>query len=183
MQFNVGQLLREAVGAERHYEIEEDLSWLEPEVRGVSPLRGTLSLLKTVQRILCTGMLKCKVEMDCVRCLEPFVVEVEVPIEEEFGFGDGGSASLRLDDPALMIDERNILDISEVVRQNVLLALPTRPLCRPDCRGLCPTCGENLNQGVCTCSLDAADPRWASLRSLVGGRARQGPAWKEERGA
>jgi len=169
MQFNVGQLLRESVGAERHYEIEEDLSWLEPEVRGVSPLRGTLSLLKTVQRILCTGVLKCKVEMDCVRCLESFVVEVEVPIEEEFGLGGDGSADLRLDDPALLIDEQNILDISEVVRQNLLLALPTRPLCRPDCRGLCPTCGENLNLGACTCSLEGGDPRWASLRSLVGG--------------
>jgi uncharacterized protein len=71
------------------------------------------------------------------------------------------------DDTALLINEQHILDLSEVLRQNLLLAVPMQPLCRPDCAGLCPTCGQDLNEGACECDSAGIDPRWADLGSLL----------------
>ena len=64
------------------------------------------------------------------------------------------------------IDDRNIMDISEAIRQYTVMALPIKPLCRQDCSGLCPTCGMNLNEKHCSCTHEI-DSRWEKLSSLV----------------
>lgn len=165
MQFNVGQLLKDGVGAKRHYDVEEQVSRLEPDVRGVSPLRGTVALLHSVQGVLCTGTLRCRVELSCGRCLDTLERDIVLQLEEEFSLPSPDATEHRVEDPVLVISEQNILDISEVVRQNLMLALPTHPLCRPDCRGLCLNCGENLNQDECACPPASVDPRWSMLRA------------------
>ncbi len=72
-----------------------------------------------------------------------------------------------LDDPALLINEDNILDIRESVRQTFVAAKPIAPVCRESCKGLCPICSINLNESTCQCSPDQEIPEWAkSLRSL-----------------
>ena len=65
------------------------------------------------------------------------------------------------------IDEHNILDLTEAIRQYALLTVPMKPLCHQDCAGLCPTCGINLNQASCDCPPEPADPRWSELSKLV----------------
>ncbi len=70
-------------------------------------------------------------------------------------------------DEALSIDEHHILDLSEVMRQALWLATPREALCRPDCDGLCPDCGENRNLGSCSCNQAPIDPRWAALQALL----------------
>ncbi|NOZ04746.1 MAG: DUF177 domain-containing protein [Chloroflexi bacterium] len=166
MRFNIGQLLKQPVGAVRHYTVDEDMSWLEPEAHCSSTLQGKISLLRVVDGILCIGDLTCQVELACGRCLEPYSQEVNFTFEEEFHEVAQALDDEDVEDPSLFLVEQNILDASEVVRQNLLLAFPTRPLCRPDCKGLCRSCGENRNLRTCDCPPEEGDPRWAALRKL-----------------
>ena len=78
---------------------------------------------------------------------------VPLPLPEEPGF--------------FTIDDHHILDLTEAVRQYILLATPMKPLCRKDCAGLCPTCGCNLNQVSCNCPPSPADSRWSELKKLL----------------
>ncbi len=71
------------------------------------------------------------------------------------------------EDEALLIDEHHVLDLSEVIRQGLLLVDPRQTLCRPDCAGLCPRCGGNRNLGECNCDEGLRDPRWAALQTLL----------------
>jgi uncharacterized protein len=71
------------------------------------------------------------------------------------------------DEDAFLIDQNHLLDLTEAVRQYREASVIMQPLCRPDCRGLCPRCGRDLNAGDCGCSLGPADARWAALSSLL----------------
>jgi len=167
MQFNVGQLLTEPVGAVRRFPVEEEIPQLDAGVRCLSPLCGKITLLHTPGGILCTGTLQCQVELVCSRCLEPFVADICLDIEEEFRLYTPDPGNATVDDPALHIFEQNMLYADEVIRQNLLLAVPTHPLCQPGCRGLCHSCGQNLNRVACTCPEAEVDPRWSALQQLT----------------
>ncbi|OGU23387.1 MAG: hypothetical protein A3K13_00250 [Gemmatimonadetes bacterium RIFCSPLOWO2_12_FULL_68_9] len=97
----------------------------------------------------------------CRRCLTPVDVAVTVPVGVMFT--DDPSA----DDPSAWVIEPNatVLDLSQPVREELILSAPTYVLCRDDCRGLCPGCGEDLNVGSCRCR-PSTDPRWGSLETL-----------------
>lgn len=173
MQYNVAQLLKGPIGAERRYAMREEIQGLDPELEPVSPLVGSVTLLRTSQGILVTGRLRTMLRMACHRCLEPMIGEVVLDLEEEF-HPAAHFAEASLDkvpeedyDEALLIDEHHVLDLSEVIRQELWLFSPMEALCRPDCAGLCPECGGNRNLGECRCAETAIDPRWAVLQSLL----------------
>jgi uncharacterized protein len=92
----------------------------------------------------------------CSRCLTLFSYPLAFKIEEEFypsvDIINGEPLSLPDDSTSSVIDERHILDLTEVIRQHILLAAPVKPLCRTDCAGLCPQCGANLNETTCHCT-------------------------------
>lgn len=171
-QLNVAQLLKEPIGATRDYDVVAAVKDLVPEeVTDATPLRGHVHLLRTDRGILVEGQLTGSVVVPCSRCLDdvnaPVTVEVEDIFQPTVDVVRGTFIEVEEEDTALLIDEHHILDLNEVLRQNLLLAVPMQPLCRPDCAGLCPTCGENLNQGPCQCESVAIDPRWADLGSLL----------------
>jgi uncharacterized protein len=172
MQFNVAQLLKEPTGSTRKYDIQEELDDLDPEIVIQAPITGKVKFTKIPQGILVNGEMETVIEVSCGRCLEPFDVQTDIEIEEQFRPLLDIMTGARLpigddDDSATVIDERNHLDLTEVVRQDLLLALPNHPLCREDCKGLCPTCGANLNDGECACEGELTDPRWDALKSLL----------------
>ena len=110
-------------------------------------------------------------EVQCGRCLEP----VQVPVEGDFDLiFRPNSAETHSGEHAITPDETEIgyyqdsgLLLEDVVREQVLLSLPSRILCKPDCQGLCPRCGQNLNQAKCSCPSAPADPRWNALAGLA----------------
>jgi uncharacterized protein len=108
--------------------------------------------------------------LPCARCLEPVEAPLVFRVEETFvptiDIMTGRPLAVEEEDRALWIDERHILDLEEILRQDALLAAPVHPLCRADCRGLCPTCGKNLNEGPCDCRPEP-DPRWSALLGLL----------------
>lgn len=172
MQFNVAQLLKEPTGSTRRYQIEETLDDLDPALVIQTPITGWVKFTKIPVGILVVGELQTEVEVNCTRCLEPFDTTVTVELEEEFraalDLRTGASLPQEEDsDEATRIDDKHLIDLNEVLRQALLLAIPSSPVCREDCAGLCPQCGANLNDGPCDCPDEETDPRWEALRALL----------------
>jgi uncharacterized protein len=193
LTFNVAQLLKEPIGATRSGQVVAGLFWLLPELeRMVAPayseqealrwpegrseraaepvLTGPVRLLHSQGGVLVQGKLHAQATLSCSRCLEPVAVPLDVELEEIFtptiDILTGRPIQGEEEDRALWIDDRHLLDLSEVLRQDVLLVLPMHVLCREECRGLCPVCGQNLNQGSCSCTPEP-DARWAALLDLL----------------
>lgn len=118
-----------------------------------------------------TGQVTGELLVPCSRCAEPFAIRLDVPLDvtlrpvavleatEEHEIGE--------DDLATEFYRDETLDLAALVREQCYLALPMKPLCQDDCRGLCPHCGTNLNQSTCTCSRTWVDPRFAGLKALM----------------
>lgn len=172
MQFNVAQLLKQSVGAKREYDVEEPLGELDPDLIPVAPIEGHVKLVRTHDGVLLTGELETVLEINCSRCLEAFDLPVEIEIEEEYKSKVDLRTGATLpvtdeDEAATLIDDHHIIDLSEVVRQNLLVALPITAVCREGCKGLCPNCGQNWNEGSCDCTPEEIDPRWSALSELL----------------
>lgn len=98
-------------------------------------------------------------ELPCSRCLAPVKVKVNFKLNEEFIH----TGVLNEEAETFSGDQ---LDLSEVVKRNILSTLPMKVVCREDCKGLCPVCGKDLNEGDCGCNRTSFDPRFESLRAL-----------------
>lgn len=173
MRYNVAQLIKGPTGAQRRFDLIEEIRDLDQDLEPLSPLMGSIALMRTSQGILVTGKLRTRLRMPCRRCLEPAEVDVELDLEEEF-FPVARIANAPVDDvpeeeydEALLIDEHHMLDLREVIRQGLWLAVPSQVLCRPDCAGLCPVCGGNHNLEECHCDEAILDPRWVALQALL----------------
>lgn len=172
MRYNVSQLLKDHVGATRQYQVHEDISDVDESLKPLTALNGSMQMIRTNDGILVRADLYTNEELTCSRCLTQFATPVHFKIEEEFMPTIDIITGARLpkpegEDDAALIDAHHILDVSEVVRQNLLLAVPLVPLCRNDCQGLCPNCGKNWNDGPCDCHDDELDPRFSVLRNLL----------------
>lgn len=116
------------------------------------------------------GKVTADILLNCTRCLEPVPESIEVVFDDTFVDAkdepkadefEVGSDEL---DESLVTDGK--IDVTEVVREQLLLALPEQIFCREGCKGLCPKCGVNLNLIDCKCADDEIDPRWAALKNL-----------------
>lgn len=169
LQINVSQLLKAPLGTTRNYTVEEEVDILG-ENRVV---HGEVELTRSDRSILVRSLLHVDVELECGRCVSKFTAPLTLDIQEEFvpKIAAGGEPlPAPEDNSTFAIDERNILDLFEAVQQYASLAVPIKPLCKPDCAGLCPACGHNLNRGECPCPPQEIDPRWDTLRQLFSNR-------------
>ena len=168
LQFNVSQLLKQLTGARRDYDVFVETPQIEEGMELVVPLSGRVQLVRVGDGILVTGELETTARLKCSRCLNEFDHQVTIELEEEFrpvvNIVTGAPMPVGEDqDTANLIDEHHILDLTEVVRQGLWVCLPPSLLCAEDCRGLCPQCGQNLNEGSCSCSTEDVDARWSTL--------------------
>ena len=173
MEFNVAQLLRQPTGTIKHYQVNQPSEIGDPALRLEGPTHGTVDLLRTQRGILVTAHLHQTARVECVRCLSDVRTSLEVHIEEEFVPSIDLKTGAHLDwgpeddvEDSQIINERHILDLHEVVRQELILALPAHPLCKTDCAGLCPICGADRNTESCGCDVTDLDPRWSALSRL-----------------
>ena len=170
-QINVAQLLKSPVGATRQYDMEATVPSLANEAELTRPVVGEVRLTRTSEGVLAQGHFSTEVKLTCDRCLATFKYTIEFNVEEQYAptvdINTGRWLKVEEMDPALLIDKHHILDLEEVFRQGICLEIPMRSICRPDCRGLCPHCGMNLNEGPCDCRDDEVDPRWETLRALL----------------
>lgn len=176
---NVAELLKSPAGARRVLAIDDPEPDFGPDLPAVSPVRGSVRLVCTQNSIIAYCQVRATVQLDCSRCLEPFLTELAATFEEEFLPSINvvtGAALEPAEDSALRIDERHILDLTEITRQYFLTALPLNPVCSTDCPGLCPGCGANLNAGACSCAPEPLASPLGILASLLApGQEERGP--------
>ncbi len=167
MLFNIATLLREAPGAARQVHVENEPATVESE--GYERLvTGDVRLLRTSRGILLRAQVRTQPEYECARCLRHFTTSVDLEIDELFAF-TRDPVTLRpveVDEDTFRLVDEQYLDASEAVRQYEEAARPIRTLCRPDCAGLCPRCGTDLNDGPCTCPAEDIEPTWSALAEL-----------------
>jgi len=160
-------------------ELPPDVIDLGPDVKQRTALKasGHADLVeehhgkhKKIQDIRIAGELATRLETSCARCLEP--VEQEVARKFDLLYRPQGSDA-RAEELSVTDAEAEIgyyqgegVELNDVLREQVLLALPLKMLCREDCRGLCPQCGQNLNATQCSCSSEVEDPRWEALKDI-----------------
>ncbi len=187
MQYNVAQLLKEPVGAVRRYQLNEELSDLDAELQLLGPLMGTVQIMRTNSGVLVTGDLGTAAQVTCGRCNEPIVMPLRIQLEESFRPltevetgrylrpDEFEGETEDFEDEALLIDEHHILDLREVVRQNIWLAMPMYPGCNWQGAGECPNWLAQQIALQTTAQADeededalpeGVDPRWAALLKL-----------------
>lgn len=147
------------------------------DFRIVAPVDLKVRVTKDAQKVRLTGRVRTTLEADCGRCLEAFSVPVDAALDlmflPETGEAAGqvaagkGEKEVRDDDVGVSFYKNDTIDLGEVMRDEFYLALPMKPLCRDDCKGLCPQCGVNRNRETCACTVDWVDPRLESLKSLL----------------
>lgn len=126
------------------------------------PVEGRLRVESVVEGVLVTGRVQAPAEFDCARCLKPVPATLEVELCELFT-APGHEAPP--EEESYRIEDQDI-DLEPMLRDAVALAMPLKPVCTEDCKGICPTCGHDLNAGECSCSEEELDPRWAALSDL-----------------
>ena len=125
---------------------------------------------KIIKDIRLKGRLSAGFELNCARCLEPVPQDVKREFEllyRPLG-ADAGRDELSVTDAEAEIGyyQGDGILLEDVLREQVLLALPLKVTCREDCKGLCPHCGKNLNQEPCSCTTLVEDPRWSALKEI-----------------
>jgi uncharacterized protein len=153
MFINVAQLLKENIGSSRIVQINEPV--VDKDIRDVE---GELSLLRTKYGILVEGKLTANISSTCSRCLSPVNHRVNFALAEEYfqTVNIINGSFLRNNPENFTIDRNHNLDLIDAVIQYSSLALPMKLLCRPDCAGICSCCGDNLNEGSCTCKIKSS---------------------------
>jgi uncharacterized protein len=164
MYINVAQLLKERIGSNRSYKIDEPI-----DDEGKTRVHGNVILIRTDKGILLQGEMTSSVKGTCNRCLSPVDYSINFNLEEEFfPFIDISSGlPLPTTPQSFTIDKDHILDLSDAINQYMILALPMKLLCRQDCAGICPSCGQNLNYSGCNCAAQTHDHRWSKLVHLA----------------
>ena len=138
--------------------------------RIVAPVRLEFEIHKDKERFRLVGSAVTELELPCSRCLEPFRLPVNATFDLRYHpFAEMSGEEEREveeDDLETSYYQDDQIDLNELLREQFYLALPMKPLCREDCKGLCAECGTNLNTGTCDCNVGWQDPRLAPLRQL-----------------
>ncbi len=169
MSFDVAMLLQDSVGVRRALRLDDGALSVSEE-RWSAVASGDLEFMRTQRGILVRARLDVSRTFECARCLTRFDENVEVQFDEEFVAPLDPLTGVPLADiehHEFRIDARSHLDLSDAVRQYESTALPLQPVCQEDCRGLCPDCGQNLNESRCDCAASPQEPTWAPLATLA----------------
>lgn len=135
------------------------------EIPFLYPLKTDLTLLRIKSGILLGGKINAKVELACSRCLKKFSFKIEAEVRETFAFPE----NMHLFEEEEAVKEISLdktIDIEPSIREMIILSIPIKPLCDPECKGLCPVCGTDLNKGECTCKTEFVDERLKILKKL-----------------
>lgn len=157
----MGFLLKENPGYSRTLPLDEPNLAIAEDLT-VQGLAGHIALTRTSQGLYAQGRLHGQVELECGRCLTPVAQKVTSRFAEMFYYPPDETP-----EDGLPIPEDMNVDFAPLVREDMLLSVPIRVTCRPDCKGLCPTCGKNWNDGPCACPPEVGDSRFDVLKKLL----------------
>lgn len=161
LRLNVGFVVAQSAGFIRDFPFDIPQINLPPDLH-LNSLTGEVRVTRTPQGILMQADFQTLTELECVRCLTNFQQPLNISFTELYAFSTRYAT-----DSGLLMPETGIIDLTPVLREYALLEIPISPLCKPDCKGLCPICGNNLNETTCNHEEASVDPRLASLKSLL----------------
>jgi uncharacterized protein len=171
LTFNVSGLLAEPAGSIRELEVSSPPLDLGPDLHQNRGVEGLLRLTRTNRGLLVKAQLATGLDLECSRCLREIDFPVEIEIEEEalpsIDFASGLPLDVSIEPDVLRLDDHHELELEGEVRDAIQLAEPIAPLCRPDCPGLCPICGEELASGPHDHPEAEVDPRLQALRDFL----------------
>ncbi len=139
-------------------------------LRKIRDVMVELDVQESGEEYFCQGEVTADVQLECSRCLKEFDCVVRNRTDfiacPESLYTNRSARAIDDEDYVFFQESPLWADISEIVRQAIILAVGLKPLCTDDCRGLCPTCGINLNRQSCDCTVESTDPRWEALKKL-----------------
>jgi uncharacterized protein len=149
----------------------DDLNPVDERVSLTGPATVSGKVRLAGNEVFVNGHVETRAQVECDRCLQ----SVETPVNSDFEleyitgseYESSGTAALTEAELSVSVFDGKAIDVDEIVKEQVLLAVPTRMLCREDCKGICPECGADRNTGDCNCTTDDTDPRWAALKDLT----------------
>ncbi len=164
IRINVAEIKKRLVGSKTFaYELTPDeLDITDTDLKVTAPIQLEGVVENAGDVILLKADVKTEIERTCGRCLKVFTEPLAAQVVEKFY--PAGAENIEND---AFIYESDLLDITEPVRESLLLAVPLQSLCREDCRGLCPVCGADRNEGDCGCDTTTVDPRLAALKQFI----------------
>src|SRR5437764_12974687 len=167
MEIQVAQISEED-GLDIHHLYPEGKPVLGEDTRLIGQTEIDLQATRAAQQVQLVGSVTATVGFECDRCLTPLSAKVEQSFDLLYlpPLGAGDEHELHDDDLSIAFYPGETIDVDDLVREQVELALPMARLCSAACRGLCPQCGANLNQGECACAAEQIDPRWTALKDL-----------------
>ncbi|OGO36909.1 MAG: hypothetical protein A2W35_09885 [Chloroflexi bacterium RBG_16_57_11] len=143
LRLNVGFIIHQTVGYSRDFPFEIPSLRLPPDLDLID-FTGVVRVTRTAQGLFVQAKLQAMAASECVRCLTEFQQPLEVEFSDLYAF-----TLSSITEAGLLLPENGKIDLAPIVRDEMLLAFPIKPLCRPDCKGLCPICGENRNEINC----------------------------------
>lgn len=161
LRLNVGFVVAQSAGFSRDFPFDLPQINIAPDLH-LSGLTGVVRVTRTPKGILLQGVFDTIIELECVRCLNSFSQALNIDFTELYAF-----SQRFVTDSGLIMPETGRIDLEPVLREYVVLEIPISPLCRPDCKGLCSICGNNLNESTCHHEVATGDPRLASLKTLL----------------
>jgi uncharacterized protein len=170
MNLDLSQFRQPDTEVARRYE-PEAFEGRTSQFRVAAPVDLRFTVHKDKDRFRVVGRVTTVLELPCSRCLEPFTLPVDAPFDVRYlpqstNVGDG-EREVEEDDLSDAFYRDDQIDLAQLMEEQFYLALPMKPLCRDNCKGLCPNCGTNLNDATCTCQVRWEDPRLAALKALI----------------
>jgi uncharacterized protein len=160
LRLNVGFLISATIGTNRDFNFDYEKLRLGEDLT-VHNFIGAARFSRTPQGLLLQGEFKTETDLECVRCLDMFVQSLGWSVTDLYAFDQRN-----ITESGLLVPEDGQIDLEPLLREYALLEFPISPVCKPDCKGLCPVCGENLNKTDCGHRLEA-DSQFAVLKDLL----------------
>jgi uncharacterized protein len=166
--------LRELDSFPAHIILEGDPEKIIPVfegILGVEKVALSLDIQKSAEEYFCQGVIDATVRLECARCLGEFECKLrnkaDFIICSEGLYAERSKQGIDYEDYVFFQGPDLQTDLTDIVRQTIILAVEMKPLCSENCQGLCPRCGTNLNERRCSCADESIDPRWEDLKRLL----------------
>ncbi len=149
----------------------DELNPVDERVSLIAPAAVNGKVRLSGNEVFVNGHVETRAQVECDRCLKPVELPVNVDFTLEYirdsDYESIETAELSEAEMSVSVFDGAAIDVDEIVKEQILLAVPTRMLCREDCKGICPECGTDRNTGECDCVTNDIDPRWAALKNLT----------------
>ncbi len=161
LRLNVGFIIQLSIGSSREFVFEYPHLYIQPDL-DLNNLVGAARVTRTPQGLLAQVKMEATICAECVRCLNTFQQPLKIDFAELYAF-----SPRTMSESGLILPESGYIDLAPLVREYMILEIPINPICSPTCKGLCPICGEKLDNTPHIHEEDATDPRFSVLQDLL----------------